>query len=690
MRTVGGVLRILVEFLVLWGSSAFAVLVLDRILRGITLDPSSFAPLPTLPAALAVALVFGILNAALWPLTMRFMSWIGPVLLFVGVFLAGGAIMLLTLSLVPVATVDEPRDAVVLAAVVSLVTSVVSGAIASRSDTAYRLMQVRRNRFRLRRNAARVDAAPGLLCIQIDGLGYDVLRRAIADGVTPGLAKLVRETHRLVPWHTDWSSQTGATQLAVLHGSNHNVPAFRWYDKTTGRISVFSNPADNEQRELERAEIPGLLAHDGASRGNLFTGGAHDNVLVVSRMRGARLGGGAGYSDYFADPASALRTFIRMVAELQRELRQALRQKRKDIQPRVSRGGVYPFVRAFATVLATDVTAAAVVGDLIKGRSIAYVDLIGYDEVSHHSGISRPETLAVLTKLDEIVEMLLAVTEQADRRYRVVVLSDHGQSQGATFRQRYGETLGELVVRLAGRGEPSAEGRHRHERAAAASPKPGAESRAYAAASMHASAADEEALPSAGEPIVLGSGNLGLIYFPHLPGRADVDAIEAAHPGLLTALREHPGIGFLFVAAPGGSVVLGSGGQVDVTTGEVTGRDPLAVMGPDALAKIRRTDTFDNVADIMVGGMYWPETDEVAAFEEQVGSHGGMGGPQSTPFLIYPVDLPAAPEPLHGAENLHKVLVGWRDHSPGVHTPARKAGPADAPAPHASAGRHDR
>ena len=57
MRTVGGVLRILVEFLVLWGSSAFAVLVLDRILRGVTLDPSSFAPLPTLPAALVVALL---------------------------------------------------------------------------------------------------------------------------------------------------------------------------------------------------------------------------------------------------------------------------------------------------------------------------------------------------------------------------------------------------------------------------------------------------------------------------------------------------------------------------------------------------------------------------------------------------------------------------------------------------------
>ncbi|UTT49431.1 phage holin family protein [Rhodococcus gordoniae] len=666
MRTVGGLLRILVEFLVLWGSSALVLVVLDRVLDGITLDRSGFAPIPTLPAALVLALVFGLLNAVLWPVMMRLMSWIGPVLLFAGVFVAGGVIMLLTLYLVPVARVDRPGDAIVLAALVSLVTSVVSGAIASRSDTAYRLMQVRRNRFRLRRNATLVGAPPGLLCIQIDGLGYDVLRRAIADGVTPGLAKLVRETHRLVPWHTDWSSQTGATQLGVLHGSNHNVPAFRWYDKTTGRISVFSNPADNEQRELERAERPGLLAHDGASRGNLFTGGAQDNVLVVSRMRGARLGGGAGYSAYFADPASALRTFIRMIAELQRELRQSLRQKRKDIRPRVPRGGMYPFVRAFATVLATDVTAAAVVGDLIKGRTVVYLDLIGYDEVSHHSGISRPETLSVLAKVDDIIAMLLAVAEQSDRSYRVVVLSDHGQSQGATFLQRYGESLGQLVIRSATRDESA--DRHRHERRAEPSTRPGGEGRAYAAASMHAAPAGEQAHTVAGEPIVLGSGNLGLIYFPHLPGRADVDTIEAAHPGLLTALREHPGIGFLLVATPGGSVVLGAHGRVDVTTGEVTGRNPLEVMGPDALAKIRRTDTFDNVADIMVGGAYWPETDEVAAFEEQVGSHGGMGGPQSTPFLLYPAVLPPPPEPLKGAENVHEVLAGWRDLSAGPST----------------------
>ena len=70
---------------------------------------------------------------------------------------------------------------------------------------------------------------------------------------------------------------------------------------------------------------------------------------------------------------------------------------------------------------------------------------------------------------------------------------------------------------------------------------------------------------------------------------------------------------------------------------------------------------MSNVADSIVSSAYWAETNDVAPFEEQVGSHGGMGGPQSTPYLLYPADLPAPPEHLHGAENVHRVLAGWRE-----------------------------
>lgn len=644
---------LVIEFLTLWLSSAIAILFLDTAFDGISLSSVDIGGpvLDKLPSALAVGLVFGVLNAVLWPVIIRLMSWIGPAVLFLLVFVVNGAIMVLTLNIVAVASVDDIWDAVMAAALLSLVTSFVGGVIASRSNTAYRLMQVRRQR--LRRSHTPVNATPGLLCIQIDGLGHGVLRRAISDGVTPGLAAMVRDTHTLVRWHTDWSSQTGASQLGILHGSNHNVPAFRWYDKTTGKIAVFSNPRDNEERELERASIPGLLGTNGASRGNLFTGGADDNVLVVSRMKGARLGGGAEYTSYFSDPAGVLRTLIGMVAELQREYRQSWHQRKADIRPRVRRGGSYPLVRAFANVLAADVTTAAVVGDLIRGRDTIYLDLIGYDEVSHHSGISRPETLAVLTKIDGVIQMLRAVIAQAERRYRVVILSDHGQSQGATFLQRYGETLEQIVLRLCGAATfvGSDESRSSGEGAdyAVASVRPPKEPEQQ-------KAADE------GLPVVLGSGNLGLISFPEIPGRATIDTIEDTYPGLIESMRAHPGVGFLLVArSPTEAVVLGADGSVDVGTGVVEGIDPLEVFGDGALDKIRRTSTFDNVADIMVGGRYWPETDEVAAFEEQVGSHGGMGGPQSEPFLMYPREFPGPPDELRGAEAVHAVLVGWRD-----------------------------
>ncbi|QSE83946.1 phage holin family protein [Rhodococcus koreensis] len=660
MRSLGSAARTVTEFLVLWLVSAVALVLTDLILPGVRLRPTpAGGPFDTIPAALFLALVYGLLSVTLWPLLVRAMLWVGPALLFLGVFAGNWLIMVLAVRVVPVATTERVADVLVLALVMSVVGSGVAGAIAARRDDTYRLMLVRRNRSRLRRRGGADAAAgePGLLCIQIDGLGHAVLQRAIRDGVTPHLAGLVhRGSHVLTSWHTDWSSQTGASQLGILHGDNHNVPAFRWYDKPRGTVAVFSNPADNAARELERAHRPGLLT-GGASRGNLVTGGADDNVLVVSRMRGARMGGRAtGYADYFVDPASAVRTAVRLVAEVLRENVQAYRQRRADVTPRVRRGGLYPLVRAFTTVVETDVVVAAVVGDLIAGRSPVYVDLVGYDEVAHHSGVERPETRKVLRTLDDEIGMIAAVAAQAGRPYRIVVLSDHGQSQGSTFRDRYGKGLEDVVLDAC-----HAPGRREGDSVTLGSRGRGAEGLGYAEASLRSEASPDVVTPGE-NPVVLASGNLGLVSFPRVPGRATREWIDARYPDLIPALVTHPGIGFVLVARDDdGSVVLGSAGSADVATGEVDGVDPLADFGPGALDRVRRTDTFDNVADLMVGGRYWPDTREVAAFEDQVGSHGGLGGPQNTPFLLYPADLPAPPNPLQGAEAVHEVLVRWRD-----------------------------
>jgi hypothetical protein len=60
----------------------------------------------------------------------------------------------------------------------------------------------------------------------------------------------------------------------------------------------------------------------------------------------------------------------------------------------------------------------------------------------------RPETLAILRKIDREFARLERIASDAPRPVRFVVLSDHGQTQGETFLQRYGTTLDDLAREL--------------------------------------------------------------------------------------------------------------------------------------------------------------------------------------------------------------------------------------------------
>jgi len=58
-----------------------------------------------------------------------------------------------------------------------------------------------------------------------------------------------------------------------------------------------------------------------------------------------------------------------------------------------------------------------------------------------------------------------------------------------------------------------------------------------------------------------------------------------------------------------------------------------------------------------------------ALFEELISFHGGLGGPQTGPFILSPARLPLPAEPIVGAAAVHDLLWSWRG--------ALKAGPAD-------------
>ncbi|MFC9927965.1 phage holin family protein [Streptomyces sp. NPDC127190] len=664
-----------------WAVSTLTMLVLAAALPDFQLqsaDGDSATRIAVTAACGAGA--FGVLSAVVWPLLVRLLLLVPALVLGLLVFFLNGSLLLLALRINPSGRgAAAPETAVIVAAVMSAVASATGAALAVRDDEAYR-RRLHRLAARRRRPGPGCPATPGLLVVQLDGVGHDVLTGAVRTGLMPTVARwLAAEqpdtedgaraaadrtppTHLLTPWRTDWSSQTGASQLGILHGSTFDVPAFRWYEKDRGEVMVCNRPAsaiELQRRAVLRTGDGGLLAVDGASRGNLFSGGAGEQALVLSiavRRRDRENRSRAGYFAYFSDPANAVRTALSFVAEVARETGQSVRARLCRQRPRVSRGGLYPLVRAFATVVERDVVVAAVMGDMLAGRTAVYADLVAYDEVAHHSGPHSRDAEKVLQRLDRSLALLERVAEHAPRPYRIVVLSDHGQSPGETFRSRYGLTLGDLV--RAGCGLPVP---RRAERTHS-----GAEARAAVRAALGRPVEEhrEQHRPARGtEPIVLASGNLGLVAFPDVPHRMTKEEIDARHPALLGTLADHPGIGFLLVrSAEHDGLVLGAHG-VQIPLADLdTDPGPLARFGPGAADAVRRTHSFPHTADIMVNSAYDPADGEVLAFEEQIGSHGGLGGAQSRPFLLSPLTLSApaddGAEPV-GAEAVHRILRRW-------------------------------
>jgi len=633
-------------------------------------------------AALAAAALIGLINGLIWPVVLRFALPLTVFTLGLGVVIINGAIVLLVSSFELGLYVPSLLAGIGVALAITIVTTAATSILAIDDEGFWYRNVVKRYQKRV---APTGDLDhPGLFFLEIDGLAHDVLARAIRDGNVPTLARWLRDgSHELTEWETDWSSQTGACQAGLLHGSNEDMPAFRWWEKDRATAMVTNHPRDAMEIERRHSNGRGLLFADGASRANILSGDAPHSQLTMStalaRDRHGRIG--QDYFAYFANPYNVIRTIALVAREVVSELWSAHHQRRLDIVPRIHRGFSYALVRAWATVIQRDLQVTSIIADMYAGRPVAYTTFLGYDEVAHHSGIERPETLATLRQIDHSIARIAAAARDAPREYRFVVLSDHGQSQGATFLDRYGVSLEDIVESVttgavAGmEGDPSEAlgfiGASLTEASAGDSAMAGAVRRAsglkkdgHEELHLGAHLEDDTSAGSKDEQppqvVVMASGCLGLISFPREPGRLSLERITALHPTLIDTLREHPGIGFLLVRSDEhGALVLGPAGANYLDEGRIEGDDPLAPFGPRAARHVARTDGFEHCPDIVLNSTYWTAGDEVAAFEELVGSHGGMGGTQSHPFLLHPRDLELPEQELVGAEHVHRYLRRW-------------------------------
>lgn len=594
----------------------------------------------------------------------------------------------LALTVVPGVRVANPWAVVQVLLITALVMAVgrwVWGA----SDSDYVVADVlRRARARARRageggGAVPDDRPPGLLVVQLDGVGAPVLAQAVDAGLVPTMARWLADgTHALRPWWAQAPSTTPASQAGLLHGAADAICSFRWWDHDAGRLVVTNHPDDAALVERRLSDGRGLLAGGGAAVATMFSGDADRQLLVMSQARRG-IGPGTSYLRFFASPFVLARAVTLTAGEMVKELYQGRRQRVRDVRPRVPRRGWYVVLRGVTNVLLRDLATSLVAEQLVRGAPVVYVDLVDYDEIAHHAGPTRPEALRALEGLDRVLDTLVRVAEAAPRDYRVVVLSDHGQSLGATFAQEHGRPLPEVVqallaepgaaaVHAAGDEEwgplnaflSSAVARHGEDRSVVLGPA-GRERRA-----------DRDAAPEAAGDLpdvaVTGSGNLGMVWFPRAGRRLALEEVERRRPGLVRGLAATPGIGLVLVdTAARGLVAVGAGGiaWLEPADGppEVDGADPLAPYGPRAAADLRRLGRLPHMGDLVLLSTVTPGG-HVHAFEGQVGSHGGLGGDQNHAVLLHPVALAVDDDLLAevagermpvGADRVHEQLLRW-------------------------------
>ncbi len=524
---------------------------------------------------------------------------------------------------------------------------------------------------RARRQDVRLDDpdVPGILFVQADGVPYPVLEWCVRAGTLPTLSRWIRDgSHQMAEWRPKLPATTPASQMGLLHGTIDGIPAFRWVDRATGKVLVANKPGDAAVIESLHSNGRGLLADDGVSVSNLFTGDAPTAYATMSAVdrTGETRQARRVVTEYLSRPAGFTRSMTRTISEIGRERFQASRAKRRNVRPRVHRGWSFAVERAALTGVLRDLNTTLVADSMLRGRRVVYVDYVDYDAVAHHAGISQPESLDALAGIDAVLAQLEAVAAVAPRKYHLVVLSDHGQSQGAIFADRYGEDLATLVARLSDSAALAASENDEGSGAlnslvAGSSDSDTVLGRALTRTSTRLTidTIDTE-VPGTGDKfLVFGSGNLGLVWVAGEKTRVTLEELTARWPALLPGLVAHPGVGFVCVQTEEhGPVALGIGGEHRLREGVVTGIDPLAKFGPQAAEFLLRAATMDEAPDIYVNSLI-DDLGEVAAFEGLVACHGGLGGWQERGMVVHPVDLELPEEMVVGADALHRVMVGW-------------------------------
>lgn len=561
------------------------------------------------------------------------------------------------------------------------------------------------------------DGRRGFIIIQIDGLAYDHLLEAMHANYLPHLSRMVEEGRSaLSPWYCGLPSTTPAVQAAIMFGNQEDVPGFRWYEKERGLAVVAKRPDQIQalQARLKGDRVGILLG--GSSYVNMFDGDADLALFTLSAFHPQRffesVQGMALLLLFLLSPFRLLRVLGLTTLGYLRALgwRAAALVQRSVVRPYDL---FSPLMTAAVNALFTEVQTFGVILDIYRGVPSIYTNYNAYDEVAHLLGPTHPAAFAALRDIDrrirQIDQMCTRPTgsvwpNRRGREYDLYVLSDHGNAPSVPFSWKVGQSLGQFIVAQLGEGI-SFDEVFSHPGYAVAKARyllkemdglqerlPLVVQRVLGAVREYVDRripTDVEAeaydLQRREDVVVRVSGPLAHVYFNVTSRRLDLLELGLLYPQLLDRLSETEAIGWVVGRAGPRTVVLGpGGGNAVIAEGsvEVKPPDPLAAYGdPSMVARqIHRIAAFPHSGDLILTGRLLPDG-RVVTFEEQVATHGGLGGGQEWAFLVRPhnVDLRVvdSPQDLYWAL-LERYLdgAGWRVRSAArAMSPAAPVGP---------------
>lgn len=637
-----------------------------------------------------------IANTILWPILRRLLMKFIVLTFGIGALIVNSLIFYGVCCLIPGVSL-EATDAFLIPLLMAIVNTLISNI----ADIDYYDSYTSRvSNYVSKEKKSYEQKFPGLIMLEIDGLSIEILKEAIDKDMMPTVKKWIDNSHTLKEWETDLSSQTGASQAGILHGNNENIVAYRCVEKENdNQIMVSGKLAHAPIIEERISDGNGLLCDKGTSITNMFTGDSDNPILTSSRFKLLTFSYNKSLNVVFLESYSFQRIIILFLWEILVEIKSQIIHKIKNIQPRLRRNIIYATIRAGANVLLREVATETLIADMLKGEvNSAYASYVGYDEVAHHSGINDNDVWNVLKQIDLQFKRLEKAEKNSERNYKFVVLSDHGQGNGATFKQRYGLSLADYVRRLLPDDMKTYNKNpfisdHFKDAFIPENKQIGTiidkvddiKERDFFSDKLenikektpdfikieelkskyqndldyiktHESKEQTTKKAKNSELIVLGSGNLGLIYLTQWTKRLNYEEIVMLFPNLIPGLVKHKGIGFILVDSfTNGPMAIGAEGIYYLNTDRIEGKNPLENFGKNAAMHLKRHNKFKNMPDILVNSFYDPKTEEICAFEELIGSHGGLGGSQTRPFILYPSNW-EDPEEIIGAKSIYYFL----------------------------------